>query len=236
MPYRQLQAVCKQYGLPAQGRAEVLRQNLEDYLLNPLETIRRIRREKNQSTNGWVDWKNHAAREILQEDFEPRGWLYDLEGEEARARVVYDIYQGREEAFRDVPFEQFEPKYTEYRKKATKQRARAAQELEWLQSDRRLYPRQTHNARGEPVFDLDIPAKEHLRADIKNKLHEQLTPMELHKSREEYKKYKLDIFRQRIYQEVRRSKYIHYLDKKRTEKRDAFNGPIITFARGSNRG
>ena len=152
-------------------------------------------------------------------DLEHGGWLYDVQED---AAVVYAIYKHRDPCFRDVPFDQFSVRYSEATKAAAKRRERSAQEAAWLEHDRRLHPRQTHNGRGEPVFDMD-EAKTYLRADIKAKLHKQMTPEELWESRPEvYKKFKLDIFRQRIYQEIRRNKYLNYLEKKRNAKRIKF--------------
>ena len=74
--------------------------------------------------------------------------------------------------------------------------------------------------KGEPVFDLDKRAKKKLVQDIARKRHLRMTPEELWQSREEYMKYELDKFRQRIYQEKRRQKFINYLEMKRTEARD----------------
>ena len=95
MSYRELQKACKALGLPAQGKKEVLLQWLIDYKNDPEGTKERVRREAKKSKKkrgAWVDWKNHAAREILLEDVEPNGWLH---GEDKDARLVYDIYKER---------------------------------------------------------------------------------------------------------------------------------------------
>lgn len=237
MSYRELQKACKALGLPAQGKKEVLLQWLIDYKNDPEGTKERVRREAKKSKKkrgAWVDWKNHAAREILLEDVEPNGWLH---GEDKDARLVYDIYKERQEEFKEVPFDQFEVRYNEAIKKAAKRRARSAQEAAWMRHDRRLYPRQTHNHRGEKVFDMDDRAKRQLRKDIKNKLHKQMTPMELWLKRKRYHRhYKLSKFRHRIYQEIRRVKFNNFLEKKRTEKRKEFaarkaEAADITFVR-----
>ena len=50
----------------------------------------------------------------------------------------------------------------------------------------------------------------------------------------EYQKYRPDIFRHRIYQEVKRGKFVNLLEDKRTEKRRKFaeeNDATFTFAR-----
>ena len=171
---------------------------------------------RGQRRAGWIDWRNSAAREILIEDLQPGGWLYE---EDLKVSVIYSIYFHNLEEFEDVPFDQFEVRYKEAKKNATKRYARSAEEARYLEHDRQLYPRQSSNRRGEPVFDMDV-AKGLLREEIN--LHPSMKPKALWQSRQEYMKFKLDIFRQRIYQEKRRKKYLNHLDKKRTKKRDAF--------------
>jgi hypothetical protein len=207
MGYRDLQKACNAIGLSAKGKKQSLKEAVQAYVNNPqgvLEQLRMVAEQKKERARHakaqWVDWKNHAAREILMEDLERGGWLYGLDQE---ARAVFDIYKTNQEEFKNVPFDQFEVRYKEATKKAVKRRARSAVEEEWLQRDRLLHPRESHNHRGEPVFDMDIAAKTQLQADIKNKLHKQMTPMELWEYRPIYAKYKLDKFRPRIYQEIR---------------------------------
>jgi hypothetical protein len=226
MGYRELQKACQAIGLTAKGKTEALRQAVQEYVADPARVLERLRIAKEEEKNWqkqakalWVDWKNHAAREILMEDLEPGGWLYDLDEE---ARVVFDTYKAKLEEFQDVPFGQFEVRYKEATKKAAKRRARSAEEEAWLDRDRLLHPRKSHNHRGEPVFDMDIPAKEQLREDVKNELHKRMTPKELWEYRTVYAKYKLDKFRPRIYQEIRRGKMLNWLDKQRRLKRTEY--------------
>jgi hypothetical protein len=233
MNYRQLQAACKEAGLPGRGKTEELRKNLVDFAKDPQETLERLRCEKKQQKkknkdNGWIDWVNSAAREILLEDLEQNGWLY---GEDLDAKVVYDIYKTKQEEFEYVVFDQFEVRYNEAIKRAAKRRARSAQEEEWLERDRLLYPRKSHNQRGEPVFDMDTEAKEQLQEDVANQVYRQMEPMVLWQFRAVYRKYSLHIFRPRIYQEIRRIKFINYLEKKRTEKRKKFASQKVSYVR-----
>jgi hypothetical protein len=83
--------------------------------------------------------------------------------------------------------------------------------------DRQLYPRKTHNERGEPVFDMS-PAKLLLREDVINHKHEAMTARELQDLRVEYWPFKHEKFYDRIRQEVRRKKLLHLIDIKRKEK------------------
>lgn len=239
MGYRDLQKACKAIGLPATGSAEVLRGRVQEYVNDPRALLERLRlskeeeeKRRRQAKALWVDWKNHVAREILMKDLERGGWLYGLEMD---ARDVFDFYKIIHEEFNDVQFDQFEVRYNEATKMAAKRRARSAQEEAWLERDRLLHPRQTHNHRGEPVFDMDIAAKTQLRDDVKDKLHKRMTPKELWEHREVYAKYKLDKFRPHIYQEVRRVKMVNWLEKKRNEKRTEYKmkkeATTVTYTR-----
>ena len=62
-----------------------------------------------------------------------------------------------------------------------------------------------------------------------------MSPSELWDYCEVNQKYKLKIFRPRIYQEIRQQKYFNYLDHKRQEKRREYqeekNGDAVTFKR-----
>ena len=144
MGYRDLQKACKDIGLPANGKTVVLRERVQEYVNDPLGLLERLRLSKEEEVNRkkeakakWVDWINHAAREILLEDLEPGGWLYNLDEE---AQVVFDTYKARQEEFDDVPFDQFEVRYKEATKKAAKRQARSAEEEAWLVRDRLLHP------------------------------------------------------------------------------------------------
>jgi len=235
LSYRDLQKKCKEHALPATGNKAALQKNLDDYLNNPRETLKRLAREANKKKNGHVDWKKSAAREILLEDLEPpKGLLCGLDL--LAARDVYDYYKVRyEDIFEDIPFKQFETKCTEAVKKASQRRSRSDEEAEKLKHDRCLHPRQTHNHRGEPVWDMDEEAKAQLTKDINNKLHEKMGPMALWQSRDVCMKYKLIKFRPRTCQHQRRVKFLNCLEKKRTEKRDEFAAKMtpkeVTFTR-----
>jgi hypothetical protein len=61
-----------------------------------------------------------------------------------------------------------------------------------------------------------------LRKDVKAKKHEIMTPSKLRLTRPEYKEFKLEVFKQRIYQEIRHQKFVNFLEWKRTEKRRIF--------------
>ena len=118
--------------------------------------------------------------------------------------------------FVDVVFTQFEARLKDYRKKVGEQTVLAAHELRSLEHDRHMFPRQTTNNRGEPVFDLSA-AKLLLRSDIADGKHSSMTPHQLQQSRREYEPFSAKVFRKRIYQEIGRVKFLHHLEKRRAK-------------------
>ncbi len=75
----------------------------------------------------------------------------------------------------------------------------------------------THNNRGEPVFSQHS-AHHLLREDVKNKKHEGMPPSSFQMTRPEYMHFKPRIFKERIYQEVWREKFINHLEQDRAQK------------------
>ncbi len=74
----------------------------------------------------------------------------------------------------------------------------------------------THNEKGERVCDTH-PAKLLLQKDTENKLHmtAHSTPGKLQASRPEHMLFKRQKFGERIRQEIKLQKYLHYLKLKR---------------------
>jgi hypothetical protein len=116
--------------------------------------------------------------------------------------------------FVEVVFSQFEARLKDHRKQVGGEIARSERESEALMHDRRLFPRQMENCRGEPVFDLSA-AKMLLRGDVEAGKHLTMTPLQLQQTRTEYRPFSASIFKHRIYQEVRRNKFINYLEQRR---------------------
>ena len=116
-----------------------------------------------------------------------------------------------------VTFEQFEARLKDHRKQVSDKMAESAAQMQAYQHDLSLFPRKMRNQRGERVFDLH-PAKPLLREDIRMKKHTQMKPSELRMTCPEYQDFKPKIFEQRVYQEVRRQKFLFYIGLKRAEK------------------
>jgi hypothetical protein len=162
----------------------------------------------------FIDWRNSSARAVLLQDLEPGGILYQRDN--ISEEEAWEFYKQLPQ-FDEVVWSQFQARLKDHRKQAGEQIHRAAQEEQYMIHDRQLHPRQSHNERGEPVFDMS-PAKALLREDIKQKLHTTMTPAKLQASKQAYQPFKPEIFRARIYQEVRLQKYFNYLKLKRARE------------------
>lgn len=163
----------------------------------------------------WIIWQSSSARAIIIEDLEPGGILYQRDY--IPATDIWDFYKALPQ-FKKVVYSQFETRLKDHRRQASGRVHQWTQEAQYLARDRQLHPRQSHNHRGG-VFDLS-PAKALLREDIENNEHTRMTPSKLQTSREAYKPFKAEKFKDRIHQEVRRSKYIYYLNLKRAKEQD----------------
>jgi hypothetical protein len=166
---------------------------------------------------GWINWRKAAAREIILEDLEPGGILNGLD--HLSATDVWEFYRKLPQ-FELVVFSQFEERLKCHREQAGPLSEMAKRDAAAVLHDRSLYERCPNNTRGELVFDMH-PAKHLLRADVKNKLHETLKPYALQQTRPEYMMFKKEIFKHRIYQEIRHQKFLHFLALKRDKQRSA---------------
>jgi hypothetical protein len=150
-------------------------------------------------------------------DLLPRGALF--ERNTVSAEDLLPWYKEKyPEQFGSIVLDQFKARLESHRKQVSEEYAVAQHEEEYFAHDRKCYPRKTHNERGEPVFDTS-PAKPLLQQDIKDEMHlHYKTSKRLQLSRLEYKPFKPRIFQDRILQEIRLSKYIHYLKRKRAKQ------------------
>lgn len=160
-------------------------------------------------------WENSPAREVILDDL--RSGVLPLENEDMTARQAWDLVYSHLIEFHGVEYAQYYRNLRSHRAQVKKQRSNISWMVTALEHDRRLHPARTKNARGEPIFHLTI-AKAALEQDVKDKKHLKMKPAQLQKTRECYKVFRLAIFRQKIYQEIRAQKFNFYLNIKRAQK------------------
>ena len=169
--------------------------------------------DKNELKN--INWRNSEQREIVLSDLITG--IIPVEENLLSAEDAWDLCYGNMVEFNKVPFKQFKARLKDHRKQVRMGLDRSKREEEALVHDRLIHPRRLKNSRGELVFDLH-PAKELLRDDIKEGKHLIMKPGRLQKTQTEYKQFNSTKFKEGIYQEVCRKKFIHYLNKKRIKE------------------
>ena len=167
-----------------------------------------------------IKWITSVARKTLLNDLSPGGILFQRDN--ISPQTLWEYYQNKEE-FGKVQYNQFEARLKDHRRQVNEQFMRSKKEEEALDHDRKIYPRKDTNNHGELVFDMH-PAKTLLRKDVEMNAHKNITSEELWRSRTEYQQFEKTTFQARIKQEVKRKKFINYLQLKQTnsekEKRD----------------
>jgi hypothetical protein len=93
------------------------------------------------------------------------------------------------------------------------------------ETGKQMHTRKGHNNHGVLVFDLH-PAKLLLREDVESGEYERMTPSDFQATRPEYMLFKPKKIEERIYQEVRRKKYLYYLRLKLVQERKKRGVPI----------
>jgi hypothetical protein len=174
---------------------------------------------------GWIDWRASRAREYLLKDLCPGGILFGQD--HIAPEDAWEFYQDQE-GFENVVLDQFKIRLKDHRKQVNQDYLRSQREEAALAHDRQLFPRCDRNHRGELVFDIH-PAKEVLRKDIEDGNHKDLTPAQFQSTRTIYQLFDANIFKHRIYQAIRRKKYIHWLEMKQlaTKRREDIECPWI---------
>jgi hypothetical protein len=161
---------------------------------------------------GWIDWRNSAAKQIIMDDL--HCGILPADAAELSALEAWDICYKHMVEFVSVDYNQFRDRLRDHQLQAWKDIVRARSESDSLAHDQLLFPWRAVNNHGEPVFDTS-DAKLLLHADVKEGKHNTMTPAELQSNRVEYHPFNPRKFKHRIYQEVCRVKFINWLEQKR---------------------
>jgi hypothetical protein len=159
------------------------------------------------------NWKDSDAKKLLYQDL--ISGLIPLEDMEPRV-----VYLQRPE-FADFEISHFRDRLRDLRRQITDKNNSAASDSAALARDRLIYPKKTHNHRGEPRWE-GSEAERLLRLDMDDGKHNRMKPMDLYNSREEYyANYPLAVFRGHINQEDKRRKYIAYRSSKSNKNKNS---------------
>lgn len=163
-----------------------------------------------------IEWGRSGAKQFLKVAFrektipsnyadEQQVWNDHCKDHKAFARMQYDAaFKRRLNSVRD-----------DYELKAK----RCEKDQKAFDIAVKNHPTPKLNFRGEPQWN-GSRAQELLKLDIADGKHTTKEPIALRESKEEYKVYSLDTFRDHIYQELRLIKFQHYVDSLKQKKID----------------
>ena len=150
--------------------------------------------------------KKNPARHQMKWDVADGIITEDMADEDAqRVRKLYEYMDPAK----------FKSRLQGMRKAVLEARKRASEDEAALLKDRLLFPRPTHNHRGEPQW-ADHEASTLLEIDVSNNAHEGKQPIEVWDSRVQYKQFTLETFRGHLYQEIHTQKWrLQWVDGKK---------------------
>ena len=175
-----------------------------------------------QSKNpNFIQWRSSQAKAIVLEDL--KNGKLPLNEKKVSAKQAWTVYHELPE-FKGVCYKKFKDRLSDHRRAVQKQKSQYEREELAFQHDRIIHPRdETHDRRGKLIFSHH-PASNLLCQDLKNGAYPRMTPSELRNSRPEYKLFSLQVFKERIYQEICLKKFCNWYDskckKKEEEKQD----------------
>ena len=136
-------------------------------------------------------WQKSEAKKLLTKDI--------LDGKVTAGMKPKDVYSMHEE-YKPYKYENFKNNLLGLHKSMQKLQGFADADSVALAHDLQVRPRATNNPRGYPRWDRS--EAERLLKDENE--HQTMKPKELHQKRKEYQEFPLDVFRDHIYEEVRK--------------------------------
>ena len=163
------------------------------------------RKPKRARSPGKIDWRNSQAKVVIMNDLKS-GFL-SLDESVVSPMDAWNFYKNMPE-FHEVSYEQFAARLKDHRELLKAKNRRLEWEMAALAHDRHLHPRKQVDHKGNPVFDLSV-AKGLLQEDVSEGKHKHMTPSALRLSQpDEYTKFAPRQFKERIYQAVKREKFM----------------------------
>ena len=165
---------------------------------------------------GTIDWTNSESKQIVLDDLE--AGVISMDNTDTAEALYYGMYQYSPEFIAEkVLFEQFKVRLKDHRKQLQRKSNSTQLEMAALAHDRLLFPKKTHNEKGEKIFYWTEGMKL-LKQDIDDGLHLKMTPSQLQKMRPvEYGEFSPKIFGRRIRQAIRKKRLINWKNDKREE-------------------
>ena len=161
-------------------------------------------------------WQNSKAKKLLLQDLCMGTIPLD-----SKTMPPCEVYRQRPEfAEFDGNYKNFPGRLRTARQQIIHKNNCSASDSAALAHDRQIYPKTANNHRGEPRWE-GSETEQLLRLDIDASRHKAMSPQQLYQSRKEYyDNYSLSVFRQHIYQEEKRRKFLAHFGSRNTNQRD----------------
>jgi hypothetical protein len=174
-------------------------QDENDIVATVMSTTKKMPTTKKKTT-----WKGSKARDLLEKDLISGDIPLDVDVMDAK-----EVYLQRPE-FANFEYAQFRERLRYLRNQIKEKKDSATSASAALSRDRQIYPKASHNHRGEPRWE-GSEMERLLRLDMDDGKDKSLKPIDLYQSRKEYSEnYTLSVFRKHIDQEQRRRKMLAY--------------------------
>jgi hypothetical protein len=163
-----------------------------------------------------ASWLHSEAKNLLLKDLRSGDIPLD-----STSMTPQDVFLQRPEFADFGDYDKFPGRLSRARKYVVEHNSRAASDSAAFAHDSKIYPRPAFNHRGEPRWPGSV-AEKLLCQDMDEGKHNRMTPKALHESRNEFhEKYPLAVFRQHIYQETKRRKFLAQYGSRNNQNNNA---------------
>ena len=166
---------------------------------------------------GWIDWKNSAAKEILMDDL--HCGLLPADAADLSALEAWDICYKHMVEFVAVDYDQFKDRLRDHQRQVPYGKTSfgpLVSRILWRMTDayfldkRKIIVANLYSISRMQNYYYVLTSKKESTTTYRY-----MTPTQLQRSRVAYHPFNTRKFKHRIYQEVRRVKFIKYLEQKR---------------------
>lgn len=157
-----------------------------------------------------IDWRHHPAKHFLKKGFRDGAIPCDY-SKTIGPRKVWDDHCANNPVFEGMNYNSaFTRRLMGVRDNEISKNSRLADDPKAHKIYCSNHPVATHNQLGEPRWQ-GSEAQRLLKEDMADGKHERMDPQELHETKEECKEFKLQKFRDHIYQELRLWRFHNFL-------------------------
>ena len=190
--------------------------------------VKKPKKNKVELDTSDVPWGDSVARQLLYDDVKAK--IVPRTAKDANGKwtipKLRDIYTSRPE-FAEYSYKHFSSRLSTIRTIVAENDGRAEADQKAFENFKNNHPGSIYSQKGYIQW-LGSPARKLLLQDLKDGLHNTLTKSELYDSRVEYySEFTLSVFRDKVNQEIRTSKYVHTIKVKGKNWKPSRNTSLV---------